>query len=175
MDVLEILKKHYACDEGKDWWKGLGKTTPKKEWELCPRGDWLLWLMVELQMEEELLRKVLRKCIKPLVPLVPQKHQALCRKVLRQDPDTDEGRADQKELQDLVDLGRGFGCAVMYACYDAVDTVNFDLWAPLLNTCDALENKEKGKKLNKKFAKIVRKEIPWRLVKKAVKMKGYLR
>ena len=40
--------KFFACSESRDWMYRHSNLTPKQTWEQCPRGDWLLYTMMEI-------------------------------------------------------------------------------------------------------------------------------
>ena len=42
MTLQEQLKKLNACEDAKEWAKDF--TTLKEAWDVCHRGDWMLWI-----------------------------------------------------------------------------------------------------------------------------------
>ena len=60
MDIQKVLKKMRACDDAVKW--ADGKTMPKKAWEACERGDWLLWVAGRLGVDRKLVVLASVKC-----------------------------------------------------------------------------------------------------------------
>jgi hypothetical protein len=63
MTTLEILTRLNACDEAKDWARSISNS-PRIAWEVCPRGDWLLWLALEAGVNQPLLLRGACQCAK---------------------------------------------------------------------------------------------------------------
>jgi hypothetical protein len=57
MTTLDILFIMHACNNACRW---VGKRSPKQAWDECPRGDWLLWIASELNIDCKLV--VLATC-----------------------------------------------------------------------------------------------------------------
>ena len=51
-DFQEFLRCHDACKGAIEW---VWRKTPREVWRTCPRGDWLLWLAEELEVDRKLL------------------------------------------------------------------------------------------------------------------------
>jgi hypothetical protein len=43
---------HNSCDEALEWRKSLGAVTQKEAFEVCERGDWLIWQLQRLEKEQ---------------------------------------------------------------------------------------------------------------------------
>ena len=54
MTLIEMLEKHGACYEAKEWAKAQDCNL-YNAWRKCPRGDWLLWMAAELGIERKLI------------------------------------------------------------------------------------------------------------------------
>jgi len=64
----DILTKLGACTEAVKW---AGRKTPKKAWETCKRGDWLLWIAGKLNVDRKLLVLVACVCARTALKYVP--------------------------------------------------------------------------------------------------------
>ena len=64
----DILTKLGACTEAVKW---AGRKTPKKAWETCKRGDWLLWIADKLNVDRKLLVLAACACARTALKYVP--------------------------------------------------------------------------------------------------------
>ena len=63
-----ILNEMGACSEAVKW---AGRKTPKKAWETCKRGDWLLWIADKLNVDRKLLVLAACACARTALKYVP--------------------------------------------------------------------------------------------------------
>jgi len=64
----DILTKLGACTEAVKW---AGRKTPKKAWETCKRGDWLLWIASKLDIDRKKLVLAACACARTALKYVP--------------------------------------------------------------------------------------------------------
>jgi len=64
----DILTELGACTEAVKW---AGRKTPKKAWETCKRGDWLLWIADKLNVGRKLLVLAACACARTALKYVP--------------------------------------------------------------------------------------------------------
>jgi len=64
----DILTELGACAEAVKW---AGRKTPKKAWETCKRGDWLLWIADKLNVGRKLLVLAACACARTALKYVP--------------------------------------------------------------------------------------------------------
>ena len=62
------LEKLDACEEAIEW---AGDKSPKKVWDTCERGDWMLWLACRLDVDRKLLVKAACACARQALVRVP--------------------------------------------------------------------------------------------------------
>jgi hypothetical protein len=60
---IDILRRIGTCREGIDW--ASDQPDPRTAWEACPRGDWMLWLAVELGAERRDVVAAVCLCARP--------------------------------------------------------------------------------------------------------------
>jgi|WetSurMetagenome_2_1015567.scaffolds.fasta_scaffold167117_4 hypothetical protein len=60
-EIVSVLRGLRACEESVTWARGLPSgTTLQQAWDLCPRADWLLWVLGEAKADRRLF--VLAAC-----------------------------------------------------------------------------------------------------------------
>lgn len=64
----EQLKQLNACAEATDW---VGSKSLSQAWKECPRGDWLLWLAGEVNVDRRLIVEAACRCAESVIGLVP--------------------------------------------------------------------------------------------------------
>jgi len=64
----DILTELGACAEAVKW---AGRKTPKKAWETCKRGDWLLWIASKLDIDRKKLVLAACACARTALKYVP--------------------------------------------------------------------------------------------------------
>ena len=52
-DFVKWLERHNACQDALDWIADQRHQTPQHLWKVCPRGDWMAWLLAELGVAHE--------------------------------------------------------------------------------------------------------------------------
>ena len=52
-DFVKWLERHDACQDALDWIADQRHQTPRHLWKVCPRGDWMAWLLAELGVAHE--------------------------------------------------------------------------------------------------------------------------
>ena len=58
--LADVLTRLGACDEAMEWVGDLGdEMTAGESWEICPRGDWMLWALSAMHRAGYLPRKPL--------------------------------------------------------------------------------------------------------------------
>ncbi len=70
MKALDILNEHNACSEAVSWVKHNSDKTDRELWELCERGDWLLWFCSRLNIDKKLLVLASCDCAELALPYV---------------------------------------------------------------------------------------------------------
>ena len=64
----DILAELGACPEAVEW---AGRKTHKKAWETCKRGEWLLWIAGRLGVDRKLLVLAACACARTALKYVP--------------------------------------------------------------------------------------------------------
>ena len=67
-DLATLLTRLDACREARKW--AAGKTL-EQAWNECPRGDWLLWLAGQLDVDRKLLVRAACQCARLALLHVP--------------------------------------------------------------------------------------------------------
>ena len=70
MTLIEILEKHGACAEAKEWAKDRDSNL-YNAWRACPRGDWLLWMASKLGIDRKLIVAAACDCAEEALKYVP--------------------------------------------------------------------------------------------------------
>ena len=65
MRFATLLRKRNACFHALTW---VGNKTKKEAWEICERGDWMLWLMLYTLIHDVSLRKKVNAICKKVDP-----------------------------------------------------------------------------------------------------------
>jgi len=68
IDLSALLTRLDACREARKW--AAGKTL-EQAWNECPRGDWMLWLAGQLDVDRKLLVHAACQCARLALPHVP--------------------------------------------------------------------------------------------------------
>jgi hypothetical protein len=70
-EIVRALRSLHACRESVMWagelWEG---TTAQQAWDLCPRADWLLWLLARTGADRKLLTLAACACARTALPFV---------------------------------------------------------------------------------------------------------
>jgi len=75
MNFQEFLESKNACQEAQDWAKD---KTIEKEIDECHRGDWLLWLAKELNVEKRLMVGTAGHCANTVRDLMKDERSRNC-------------------------------------------------------------------------------------------------
>lgn len=76
---LEFLRKKNACSLSLDWVMGTGYQSPELLWDFCPRGDWLLWLLTQINVSESLLLLVVAEALRRSLPPISKGRSRIAR------------------------------------------------------------------------------------------------
>jgi len=70
-EIVRVLRSLRACEESVKWAAELLEgTTLQQAWDLCPRADWLLWLLARTGAERKLLTLAACACARTALPFV---------------------------------------------------------------------------------------------------------
>jgi hypothetical protein len=71
-EIVRALRNLHACRESVMWagelWEG---TTAQQAWDLCPRAEWLLWLLARTGADRKLLTLAACACARTALPFLP--------------------------------------------------------------------------------------------------------
>lgn len=72
-DLISRLRDLDACDEALAW---IERTPgePEDLWAACPRGDWMIWLLVAAGYDERTLRHIACDCAEEVLHIYEQAH-----------------------------------------------------------------------------------------------------
>lgn len=60
MKLSTLLRATSACEEAREWAKPYA--TLQEAWDVCPRGDWMLWLCAAVEMEHPAFKQIAYAC-----------------------------------------------------------------------------------------------------------------
>ena len=145
----DILTELGACAEAVKW---AGRKTPKKAWETCKRGDWLLWIADKLNVGRKLLVLAACACARTALKYVPAGEERP-----RLAIEAAERWADNPTEKNKVAAAaaRAAGAVAWAAAWAAARAAG-DAWAAAWAAA------------HKDMAKIVRKIIPFSVICKAI-------
>jgi len=52
-EFLALLTKRHACNDAMTWVRSSDKTTAREIWDSCERGDWMLWLAANIEIDRK--------------------------------------------------------------------------------------------------------------------------
>ena len=143
-----LLKRKSACQDAVDW---IGKRAPKQAWDTCSRGDWMLWLAGRIGIDRKLLVLAACDCAEPALKFV-RKGEDRPAQAIRTARLWCGGKATLKEVR--ADADAAVNAAVYAAAaYAAVDAAAYAA--------------DRNKSLQHS-ANLVRKRIPWTVIKAAL-------
>jgi hypothetical protein len=88
------ISEFYPCKEGVEYYAK--KSSFRKAWNDCPRGDWMLWIATELEIDHRLLTKAKARCANTVrILMMTQPHIELIEAALRYAA----GEIDREELR----------------------------------------------------------------------------
>ena len=67
MFIEHLEKPPRACSDAIDFCRG---KSPKKSWDTCERGDWMLWEATHAGVDSKLILTAMCKCVRPVLLLV---------------------------------------------------------------------------------------------------------
>ena len=160
MSSRDILVELSACDPAVEW---IGTRTPYQAWRQCKRGDWLLWIAAELEVDRKLVVLAACDCAETALRYVPNGEDRP-RVAIETARAWCDGRATIKQVQAAADAADAAATDAAYAAaYAAADaaTAAYDAAA-------AYAASDAGIISRAHSAKLVRKRIPWRAVRDAL-------
>lgn len=149
MSALTTLRRYNACEGAIEW---VGKRTPAKAWAECPRGDWMLWIAARAGVERKLLVRAACDCVRTALKYVPKDELRPLRAIETAERWC-EGKATLAEVR---------AAAYAYAAASAASAAS-------VAVADAAASAAARTKARKRHAALVRKRIPWPIMRAALK------
>jgi len=161
MNHKELLKSFRACSDGLDWYDGQDSCDA---WRSCQRGDWLLWACAKLGIDRTLIVLAACDCAEPAATYSDDPRVAAAIKTAR---DWASGEVIleyvRRAADDAADAAYAAANAAAYAAANAAAYA-------AASAANANDN-EAWRKSLATSAKLIRKRIPWRVVKAALEAK----
>lgn len=148
---LYFLQKHRACADSREWLNESQVTDLATAWSVCPRGDWMIWLLVRSSYQNgRTLRFLACDLADLLAPMFPHPVCAFALELTRQeaeDEPTDRIHARQESLDEwyyrvgevarsFVQPGQGTALQVMRAVQYALDTTPLEATRSIIHALD---------------------------------------
>jgi hypothetical protein len=73
-DAIALLRRIDACDgpgEAMPWVEAHAHLSPEQLWHACPRGDWLLWFVAQIDLDRRYVVAAACACAQGTLHLVP--------------------------------------------------------------------------------------------------------
>ena len=67
-----LLRKHSACDDAVKWAEPFA--TLQEAWDVCPRADWMLWLLVQLHGYKGAVVHAAVDCAETALPIFEERY-----------------------------------------------------------------------------------------------------
>lgn len=93
------IEQHGPCIEAIDWYKG--QPDSRTAWEICHRGDWMLWIASRLGVSDRLLTLAKGYCAKTVMHLMKDRRSRQAVKVAIA---YGEGRATKEDLGKAAEI-----------------------------------------------------------------------
>lgn len=183
MTINETLRKLGACSEAREWAARVKPKTLYDAWRKCPRGDWLLWFAARVGVDRKALVMAACGCARLALPFW-EAHDAEDRRphvALETAEAWCRGEATIEEVQkaaggafDAASRAYGFyvseaASAAVAAAYTAIDARYGARAARDALASRAPATSYAAAEVHLRCAKAVRKLIPWRAVRDAMK------
>jgi hypothetical protein len=85
IDPVAVLEYFDACDSASDdalpWVRKYHPRAPRRAWETCGRGDWLLWLAWQLLDDSPHVRLAACACARTTLKYIPKNEKRLLRAI----------------------------------------------------------------------------------------------
>jgi hypothetical protein len=165
----DILTKLGACSEAVKW---AVRKTHKRAWETCERGDWLLWIAAKLNVDRKKIVLAACACARTALKYVPAGEDRP-RIAIEMAEAWTRGEATIDQARAAADAAYAAYAAAdaAYAAYAAADAARA-AYAAARAAADAAFAADHAAyavyAALKDVANIVRKIIPWNVIKKAI-------
>jgi hypothetical protein len=151
-----ILTELGACPEAVRW---AGRKTPKKAWETCNHGDWLLWVAGKIDIDRKLIVLAACACAKTALKYLPVGEDRP-RIAIETAEAWTRGEATIEQVHAAAD-------AAVHAAYHVADAVaNAAFQAAVQAAFHAAYAADAAGR--KDMARIIRKIIPFSVIKQAI-------
>ena len=170
----QLLEKLDACEDGIKWYNDQDSYTA---WRSCQRGDWLLWVAAKLGVARPLIVLAACDCAELLLKHVPS-GELRPRAAIEAARRWCAGEADSAEVGSAARSARAAAYAAAYAAYaadaaraaayaaDGAYAAAYAAYAAYDVDADCADCAVYADGVD--CAALVRKRIPWRVVKKAI-------
>ena len=157
-DFIQLLKDFNACNDAEEWCTET-KGGPQALWNKCERGDWMLWLIGEIDPDRKRLVLTACKCARLALKCVKKGDNRPLKAI-----ETAEAWANGKKgvsLQDVKDAA-AYAADAADAAADAAHAAAYAAHAAVYSAADAAYAAAAVSKQEtlKKCADIVRKHYP---------------
>jgi len=167
MNLADTLTRIGACREAIRWVEGLpARTSTKRAWTLCERGDWLEWLVVRLDIDRKLAVTARCRIARTVLHLVPAGEDRP-RVAIETAEAWVRGDATEEQAHDAAYAAANAAYAAAFAAFVAfafaayaANTATYAAFAFAVNTARSKSLRES--------ADTIREVIPWGMVRDAL-------
>ena len=178
MNHSELLKRLSACREATEWYNGRDS---KAAWAECERGDWMLWIAVRLGVDRKLIVLATCDCAETALKHIPSGEERT-RIALETARAWTRGEATIEQVRAAADAAAdaaAYAAAADTAAYAAADAAAYSAAAAAAAAADAAYAYAAAaaaaayarRESLRNSAELVRKQIPWEVVAKALEGK----
>lgn len=100
-ELILLLEELNACDEAIEWLSEFAGS-PEEAWLQCERGDWMLWLLDELQADRKKLVWTACQCARPALQFIPS-NESRPKQAIKVAEAWTKGEATLEEVQVAVE------------------------------------------------------------------------
>ena len=138
---MSISKKLNACEEAQEW--ADSQESYRKAWDICNRGDWMLWVAARKEVDIRVLTKAMIECAKLVKHLMTDERSI---NALRVAENFADGKATLGQLRVTAHAAHAASCAAYtaaaaydayaaHAAYDAAHAAREDVLAKSADIC----------------------------------------
>jgi hypothetical protein len=170
MNAVETLRRVGACDGAVEWVEAQGDVAPEDLWQHCARADWLIWLAVRVGLRREVV-ELLCDCVEPLLADEERPRAAIeaARRCVRGEATARETRDAAAAADAAAFFAAGADARAAYAAASVAAWVAdadaaYDARAAAYAAGAAFHDDDLAD-----AARVVRRRIPWRLIRDGIK------
>ena len=188
-NIVQFAKSRYACCDARIWLDKMFQPSAKKVWDTCEDGDWLMWLLGEIEAPMHYIISASLVCVEAIEHLDKdgnaKKINRLVRRYLSERTTASKVRTIAREVEGSSAMYGSVAessCSMARLVYGNFRHTDYneykdgpDVWAydGVLTAAEDYQRYKKNylssKRLSKEFARRIRLTVPWEVVEKCLK------